>query len=100
MLTLKAPDASAPISQYINTDPVTFGPNVTGTTGDLRIMYSSLNIQGAFSAVNIGQQAFRGGNTIGTVEKLNFNASSSNSIYTDNGHVYLLSCALNFIIKC
>lgn len=54
-------------------------------------MYSSLNIQGAFSGVNIGQQSFRGGNTIGTVEKLNFNASSSNSIYTDNGKVMPLS---------
>lgn len=30
---------------------------------------------------------------------LNFNANNSNSIYTDNGKVYPLSLALNFIIK-
>ena len=29
-----------------------------------------------------------------------FNANNSNAVYTDSGHVYPLSCALNFIIKC
>lgn len=29
-----------------------------------------------------------------------FSASQSSATYTDDGHVYPLSCALNFIIKC
>ena len=41
-----------------------------------------------------------GSGSVGYIEVQNdFNASNSNSIYTDSGKVYPLSLALNFIIK-
>lgn len=68
-------------------------PNIKGYA----YFYNVADGKGAISTTGSGS-----GFTLGSyVDKcdFNFNANSSNSTYTDNGHVYPLSLALNFIIK-
>ena len=92
--------------------PIGSGTNLTGT----KVAEQLPNIQGyvdtnanhslmsspsgAFSStyygVSYADGTNYGGNYIGN---LYFNASNSNAIYTNNGHVYPASIALNFIIK-
>lgn len=58
---------------------------------------SASGVRGAFSVgdpINGGPEG-----VLKTTHWANFSASGSNSIYTDGGHVYPLSLALNFIIK-
>lgn len=89
--------------------PIGAGTNALGTY----ISEQLPNIKGSSSfhawSVTGGYQAFSvdgaGTYTQGTGEQdpgyylFNFNAHNSNSVYTDNGKVYPLSLALNFIIK-
>lgn len=85
-------------------------PNITGTgspvlhTGsyawDVWLNWAG---SGAISAQStLESSAGLTSNGVGFNERklLAFNANSSNSIYQDNGKVYPLSLALNFIIKC
>ena len=55
---------------------------------------------GAFSLDYIsGHSITNSSSTVNKPTQLNFNANTSNNIYTDSGKVYPLSLALNFIIK-
>ena len=73
-----------------------FCPNVTGV-----LQGTTLNADfiasGAFTTQRIYQIA-QGGGSYATYGNT-FNASGSNSIYTENGKVTPLSLSLNFIIK-
>lgn len=80
-------------------DPVTFGPNVTGSTRD-RISTPAngpYDLAGCFYATDF--YPYGGGQPGLNSFVLYIDASRSNPIYTDNGRVYPLSCTLNFIIK-
>ena len=85
-------------------------PNITGSTGAKKntvdvftdVTESLMTNEGALRAINNGSTvtSITNGSNSGTwCNKIVFNASSSNSIYTDSGKVYPLSLALNFIIK-
>ena len=80
--------------------PVTFGPNVTGSTQPYVASTVPQNngalIASSLYAFNINAISQAGAEAWSS---LTFNANSSNAIYTDNGHVYQLSLALNYIIK-
>ena len=69
------------------------GPNITG-------LISSIvgNVGGAFYMGDNIIYKIGANDEYGCANK-NFDASRSNSIYTDSGKVYPLSLALNFIIK-
>lgn len=75
-------------------------PNISGDITGLRDTVDVGNngkTSGAFVGYSTG-----GGNGAGAGANspyANFSASRSNSIYTDNGHVYPASIALNYIIK-
>ena len=53
---------------------------------------------GALSLTAIANHGFEGGYI--DYHNLSFNANSSNAVYIDNGKVYPLSLALNYVIKC
>lgn len=85
---------------------MTFGPNVKGIQSDSEIEvqhYVSATDNGAPIYFNhnapIGAWAGAGGSQF-QIGAIGIDASRASSVYTDNGHVYPLSCALNFIIKC
>ncbi len=81
------------------TAPVTFGPNVTGNTSPY--ISTGTDNSGALYTITGGQYfSYYGGSTIANKASINFDASCSNSVYTDSGKIYPLSLALNFIIKC
>lgn len=62
------------------------------------ILYSET---GAFSKIDTTvTQATLTQNAVSSTRLTSFNASNSNSVYTNSGKVYPLSLALNFIIKC
>lgn len=73
-------------------------PNITG------IIFNPVNTSGAFNTTTIPMSGYYYNNK-GNIEdkvnqfQVNFDASRSNSIYTDSGKVYPASIALNFIIK-
>lgn len=86
-------------------------PNITGLTGAsgnivdvfTDVVESSMINQGALQTINNGSSVTsitNGGNPGKYCNTIVFNASNSNSVYTDSGKVYPLSLALNFIIKC
>ena len=54
---------------------------------------------GAFKGYNTLTTATSGGGSDPNVYINDFDSSRANAIYTDSGHVYPLSLALNFIIK-
>ena len=70
-------------------------PNVTGRWQSKPI--SGGGVSGAITAIAQGNGSYAN-DGIGPVT-FEFDASNSNSIYTDSGKVYPLSLALNFIIK-
>ena len=72
-------------------------PNITGTIG--RIHTNLTDYGGAFSLKSTNSQQLSLYVSGANWSTLNFIASDSNSIYTDNGKVYPASIALNFIIK-
>lgn len=76
-------------------------PNITGKQGFLAWSVSSLSYSGALNPA--GPSVDNADNGVGGNYKgyssLALNARNSNAIYTDNGKVYPLSLALNFIIK-
>ena len=80
-------------------------PNITGyiqNTGSLAMINTdSSNIsEGAFDPIFSNKLGLASASySADYVSRLNFNASLSNSVYTDNGKVYPASIALNFIIK-
>lgn len=71
-------------------------PNIIGGLSN-PIMSGSAS-SGAFYVVNYGSTGTTVGNGF-TNNGVGFDAKNSNAIYTDSGHVYPLSLALNFIIK-
>lgn len=104
---------NAPPASHVTKLPSTFGPNVTGNlypesrtnaiTGiDVTNLTSDVvgiingGVHGAFTYSRNGESRSEVGITGGFI----FNAHNSNAVYTDNGHVYPKSIALNFIIKC
>ena len=73
-------------------------PNITG------IIFNPVNTSGAFNTTPTPMSGKYYNNNGNIDDKVNqyqvtFNASRSNSIYTDSGKVYPASIALNFIIK-
>ena len=83
-------------------------PNIKGDLNTSRAgvdsTYSEMgaglvDTSGAISPYYRNQQALGGTGSYEFLSGFAFNASSSNSIYTDSGKVYPLSLALNFIIK-
>ena len=76
-------------------------PNISGSVGRLQGMANTTTLyaDGAFSHDNVTQGEANGWGIEGNAFMISFNASSSNSVYTDNGKVYPASIALNFIIK-
>ena len=70
-------------------------PNITGKFTGWNV--PSLPTEGAFSDILAGSNAQ--GAAGNAYKYYQFDASDSNSIYTNNGKVYPLSLALNFIIK-
>jgi len=76
-------------------------PNITGNTDEnLTSPNDSVGVIGT-GAIKMNNQHFWNVPAYGNngIAPLQFNASWSNSIYTDNGKVYPASIALNFIIK-
>lgn len=79
-------------------------PNITGSSptsaNGIAGRRSSTDTNGALT---VGPQYagthYDGSNAAGYYVVVSMNAYNSNSIYTDNGHVYPASVALNFIIK-
>lgn len=76
-------------------------PNISGSVGRLQGMANTntLNANGAFSHDTVTHGQANSWGTAGNSFMISFNASSSNSTYTDNGKVYPLSLCLNYIIK-
>ena len=73
------------------------GPNINGTVK--RIAFPIENsVSGALSTYDYVGFNVGGTGGMGTYG-IELNAHNSNSVYTDSGHVYSLSLALNFIIK-
>ena len=84
-------------------------PNIRGATSVRKLTYTSGSnfnpiLQGSTGAFSnrdgtdsIGTAGGGQGSSVPTILDLSLNRT--NSIYTDNGHVYPLSLALNFIIK-
>ena len=73
-------------------------PNITGTIGKNHANFVTYG--GAFSLKSTDSEPFSlFDNSDARWSVLNFRASDSNSIYTDQGKVYPASIALNFIIK-
>lgn len=75
-------------------------PNITGSA-ERNIVDNVTSIYSGALAITSPERVMQftsGGNTMKRTT-LQFNASNSNSIYTDSGKVYPLSLALNFIIK-
>jgi len=91
--------------------PIGAGTNVLGTmlAEQLPNMKGQVSIMYVYSGMHFTNGVFLEtsfGSTIGgamqgmmTDTDLRFRADSANSVYTDNGHVYPLSLALNYIIK-
>jgi microcystin-dependent protein len=73
-------------------------PNIKGS---YQIQAEYLTLQaGAFLGSDTSRSTgFMRDSTFNTIINIDFKANNSNSIYTDNGKVYPLSVALNFIIK-
>lgn len=71
-------------------------PNITGKSA--RVFMSGDPTSGAFYSENALNSQNDGSASV-MFRYLGFNANSSNSVYTDSGHVYPASIALNFIIK-
>lgn len=80
-------------------------PNITGevtaqsTGGSIISVQANDPQHGALYCSNFGYEKITHYSTTGQANTLNFNASRSNSIYTNNGHVYPLSLALLPCIK-
>ena len=80
-------------------------PNIIGQTDPnsnsvMLAHYGTSYSSGALQQIHINALAWNSsGSTTLENAYIKFNASDSNSIYTNNGHVYPLSLALNFIIK-
>ena len=76
------------------------GPNIQGSINPIQsgAYNSNPNPAGAFSWTPLSNVGFgeSGSYRRGTI---GFNAHNSDTKYTDDGHVYPLSLALNFIIK-
>lgn len=75
-------------------------PNITGNLSQMRCVVSSnpLPFSGALEAITSTSNS-RGDSSAPALYEINLNAHNSNAVYTDNGKVYPLSLALNFIIK-
>lgn len=75
------------------------GPNITGQSKSF-ICYGALISSGALgSGKDSASPHAYAGNSGNDKNILYFNASNSNSIYTDNGSIIPLSLALNYVIK-
>jgi len=75
------------------------GPNSTGTISFAPGVLLNNGV-GVFYRTQSGNAyAVQGTSNLTTQAVLNINLRSSNATYTDSGHVYPLSLALNFIIK-
>lgn len=72
-------------------------PNITGNVGVLKVS-ETFQGSGAFVSYGIVTGTY-GGTQVQNMGSLSFIASRSNSVYTDNGHVYPLSLALLPCIK-
>lgn len=102
VVVLKAPD----VFTGLNIIPVTFGPNVTGEMfkyKDGAGITPALVASAQHGALSVGTNSstigYMTAENSGSSRFLKLDASQSNLIYTDNGHVYPLSLALNYIIK-
>ena len=72
-------------------------PNINGYAYTLT--FAGANASGALSQIEFtANTGYVAGTSVGGIRNI-FNAHNSNSIYVDNGKVYPLSLALNFIIK-
>ncbi|WP_164954450.1 hypothetical protein [Succinivibrio dextrinosolvens] len=78
------------------------GPNITGDLQGIR-GDGGLGGSGAFSLTSWHAYRYDGYSSSGGGKDSGyfpFSAQKSSSIYSPGGHVYPLSLALNFIIKC
>lgn len=95
--------------------PIGSGTNLTGTqvaeqlpniTGNIRVSANYqgtalyMSASGAFSSLGSGTIANISSSSQSGQYGAELNLNRSNVIYTDNGKVYPLSLALNYIIKC
>ena len=96
---LRQPDEDKPSNTSFHAALTTFGPNVKG--GNLYTFTDYINTDGAFYVQNDSGILWTLPSSAGTVKRIQygFNASLSNSIYTDLGVVRPLGLALNYIIK-
>ena len=73
-------------------------PNITGELSAPIMVTAYGSGTGALTYENISSNSVISGSDVNQT-RVFFNASNSNAVYTDNGHVYPLSLALNYIIK-
>lgn len=76
-------------------------PNITGRRSEFSMYINASGTTEALTVTQTGYTLASGSDSENCRRStLSFNASNSNSVYTDNGKIYPASIALNFIIKC